>query len=54
MLFAGDGTFSFVKETSRDFENENPSMFWKNFLRQSQSATPEPVPKKAKMIPFIA
>ena len=44
MLFGGDGTHCFTKNTSRDYEKEKPSPFLKIFLRQSQSE-----PNKVKM-----
>ena len=53
-LFGGDDTQCFVKKTSRDYEEEKPSPYFKNFHRQSQSSTPELEPKKAKIIPFMA
>ena len=46
MLFGGDGTHSFARKTSRDYEKEKPSPFLKNFLRQSQPSTSELEPKK--------
>ena len=45
MLFGDDGTHCFAKKLSRDYEN--PSLFLKKFLRQSES----PAPKKAKLSP---
>ena len=54
MLFGGDGTHCFARKTSRDYEKEKPSPFLKKFLFKSQSSTPEPEPKKAKIIPIIA
>ena len=54
MLFGGDGTHYFARKTSRDYEKEKPSPFLKKLLRQSQTSTPEPEPKKAKVIPFMA
>ena len=51
MLFGGDGTNCFARETSRDYAKEKPSPFVKNFLRQSQPSTSEPEPKKVKMSP---
>ena len=47
MLFGGDGTHSFARRTSRDYEKEKPSPFLKNFLRQSQPSTSELEPKKS-------
>ena len=54
ILFGGDGTNCFARKTSRDYEEENPSPFWKKILRQSQPSTSEPEPKKAEVIPFMA
>ena len=54
MLFGGDGTHCFARKTSCDYEKEKPSPILKKFIRQSQSSTPEPEPKKAKNIPFMA
>ena len=51
MLFGGDGTDCFARETSRDYEKEKPSPFLKKFLRQSDRSTSEPESKKAKMSP---
>ena len=45
MLFVGDGTHCFARETSRD-KKEKPSPFLKKFLRQSQPSTSEPEPKR--------
>ena len=45
-LFGVDGTHCFAKKTSRDYEIEKPSPFFKKFLRQSQPSTSEPEPKK--------
>ena len=53
-LFGGDGTHSFAKKTNCNYEEEKPSPSPKNFIRQSQSRTKEPIPKKAKIIPFLA
>ena len=39
MLFGGDGTHCFPRNTSRDYEKEKPSPFLKKFLRQLQSPT---------------
>ena len=41
MLFVGDGTDCFAKNTSRDYESKKPSPSLKKFFRQSQSSTPE-------------
>ena len=46
MLFGGDGTHCFARKTSRDYKNEKPSPFLKNFNRQSQPSTSVPEPKK--------
>ena len=54
MLFGGNGTFCFPKETSRDYEIEKPLLFLKIFSEQPQSVTPERRPKRAKTIPFMA
>ena len=51
MLFGGDGTRCFAKESSRDYEKEKPFPFLKKFLRQSQASIYEPEPKKAKSSP---
>ena len=41
------------KKTSRDYEKEKQFPFLLKYLRQSQSSTPEPEPKKAKILPFM-
>ena len=51
MLFRGDGTHCFAKKSSRDYEKEKPSLFLKNFVRQSQPSTSEREPKKDKSSP---
>ena len=51
MLFGGDGTHCFARNTSRDYEKEKPSPFLKKFLRQSQPSTSEREPKKDKSSP---
>ena len=51
MLLGGDGTHCFAKKTSREYEEEKPSPFLKEFLRQSQPSAPEPEPKKVDMSP---
>ena len=51
MLFGGDGTHIFARKTSRNYEKEKPSPFFKKFLRQSQSSTSEPETKKVKTSP---
>ena len=52
MLSGGDGRSCFLDQTSLYYENEKPSPSLKNFFRQSQSTTPKPEPKKAKILPF--
>ena len=47
-FFGGDGTPCFARKTSRDYQKEKASPFLKSSIRQSQSATLEPVPKKGK------
>ena len=54
MLFGGDGTHCFARKTSRDNEKEERSPFLKKFLRQSQTNTSEPEPKRVEVIPFTA
>ena len=51
MMFGDDGTHSFARKTSRDYEKEKPSPFLKKFLRQSQPSTSEPEPKNVEMSP---
>ena len=51
MLFGGNGTHCFTKQSSRDYEKEKPSPFLKKFLRQSQPSTSEREPKKDKSGP---
>ena len=53
LLFGGDGTYCPAKETNCDFKNKNTSHSFKNFFHESQSATHEPLPKKAKIIPYM-
>ena len=53
MLFGGNDTHCFARKTSRDYEKEKPSPYLKKFLRQSDSSTSEPEPKKAEVIPFL-
>ena len=48
MLFGGDGTHCFARETSRDYKKEKPSPSLKKFLCQSQPSTSEPEPRKDK------
>ena len=50
MLFGDDGTHCFARTTSCDLEKEKPSPFLKEFLRQSQPSTPEPVPKRINRV----
>ena len=51
-LFGGDGTHVFKKKHREDYEKEEEaSRFLKKFLRQSDSTTEEPCPKKAKLDP---
>ena len=52
MLFGGDGTDCFVKKTNRDYEIEKQPLFLKKFIQQTQLATPEYLPKKAKSLHF--
>ena len=54
VLFGGDGTHCFPRNTSRDYEKGKPSPFEKKLLRQSQPSTSEAEPKKAEVIPFLA
>ena len=49
MLFGGDGTHCFARQTSSDYEK--PSPFLKKFLRQSQPSRSEREPKKDKSSP---
>ena len=37
LLFGGDGTYCFVKKTSRDYETEKPSPSLEKLLRQLQT-----------------
>ena len=53
LLIGGDGTYCFVRKMSRSKKNEKPFSLLKNFRRPSKSTTPEPVPKKTKMVPFL-
>ena len=54
LLFGSDGTLCFGGKTIAGYEKEKPSPFWRKFIRQSQSSTPEPQSKKAEIIPFMA
>ena len=51
MLFGGEGTHFFARKTSSDYEKEQPSLFLKKFLGQSQPSTSEPETKKVKSSP---
>ena len=51
MLFGGDGTHCFARNTSRDYEKGKPSLFLMKFLRQSQTSASELEPKKDKSSP---
>ena len=48
VLFGGGGTHCFARKTNRGYTNKKPYPFLKIFLRQSQSATPEPEQKAEK------
>ena len=50
----GDGTQCFSRKTSLQYEKEKHSPFLKRIPCQSQSRTPESVPKKERTIPFMA
>ena len=52
MLFGDDGTHGFVEKMNSDYENEKSSIFLKKCIRQSQSTTPEPEPKRQKSFHF--
>ena len=54
VLFAGEGTHCFPRETIRDYKKEKPSLFLTKFLRQSQPSSSKPEPKNAEVIPFMA
>ena len=49
VIFGGDGTYCCWKKTSHDYKKEKISPFLEKLFRQSQSATPKSVLKKAKM-----
>ena len=49
IMFGGDGTHCFARQTSSDYEK--PSPFLKKFLRQSQPSRSEREPKKYKSSP---
>ena len=49
--FGGDGTYSFAKMSSRDYEKGKPSPFLEKLLRQSQPSTSERETKKDKSSP---
>ena len=40
ILFGGDGTDCFARKTSRDYEKENPSPFWRNFSANHNQVHP--------------
>ena len=46
LLFGGDGTHCFARNTSRDYEKEKISPFLKKFPRQSVPSKSEPAPTK--------
>ena len=46
MLFSGDGTLCFARETSDDYQKPSPILT--KFLRQSQPSTSEPEPKNGR------
>ena len=50
MLFGGDGTHCFARKTSRDYEKEKTSPFF----RQSQPSTSELEAIKVEVFPFMA
>ena len=54
LLFGDDRTYCFAKKSSRDHKSDKPCTFSMKFLRQSQSATPEPVPEKAEIVEYMA
>ena len=54
MFFGSDGTNCFVRKTSRGYEKEKPSKFWKKVLCLSQPSTSEPEPKKVEVIQYMA
>ena len=51
MLFGGEGTHSFARQTSGDYEKEKTSPFLTKFVQQSQPSTYELEPKKVKLSP---
>ena len=53
MLFGGDGTHCFARNTRRDYEKEKPSPYLKKILRQSDPSASEPEPKKSEVFPFV-
>ena len=50
MLFGEDGTHSFARKTSRDYENEKPSPLLKKLPRQSQPSTSEREQKRTNQV----
>ena len=40
MFIGGDGTHCFARKTSRDYEKEKPSPFWRNFFADHNQAHP--------------
>ena len=54
LLFSGDGTHGFARQTSRDYEREKSSPVLKRLLRQSQPSTSKPETKKVEVIPHMA
>ena len=53
-LSDGDGTHCYARKTSRDYEEEKPSLFLVKFIQQSQSRTTKLEQKNAKIFPFMA
>ena len=54
MLFGDNGTYCFARNTSRDYEKEKLSSFFKEFLRQSQPRSSKPEPKNVENTTFLA
>ena len=52
MLSGGDDTHCFTRKTSRDNRKEKSLQLLKKILHQSQSSTPEILPKKANIFLF--
>ena len=46
----GNGTHCFARKMSRDYEKRKPSPFLRNFFCQSQSSTPEILPRKKSFL----